>query len=105
MQYSKSRMHVAIKEHRSSSPANQLAVISIEPLYRHSVSTEEIIVLEAVVSYNENVKLLILAVRFVRAGSVRFLVVGNLVPSFVLSFLLSCLGRIERCLGFMKFQP
>ncbi|KZV17937.1 hypothetical protein F511_42673 [Dorcoceras hygrometricum] len=39
MQYSKSGMHVAVKEHRSSRPANQLAVISIEPLYPHSVST------------------------------------------------------------------
>ncbi|KZV34525.1 hypothetical protein F511_21762 [Dorcoceras hygrometricum] len=36
-------MHVAVKEHRSSRPANQLAVISIEPLYPHSVSTGEII--------------------------------------------------------------
>ncbi|KZV32219.1 hypothetical protein F511_19572 [Dorcoceras hygrometricum] len=36
-------MHVAVKEHRSSRPANQLAVISIEPLYPHIVSTGEII--------------------------------------------------------------
>ncbi|KZV55700.1 hypothetical protein F511_14120 [Dorcoceras hygrometricum] len=36
-------MHVAVKEHRSSRPANQLAIISIEPLYPHSVSTGEII--------------------------------------------------------------
>ncbi|KZV18768.1 hypothetical protein F511_23338 [Dorcoceras hygrometricum] len=32
------------EENRSPSPANQLAVISIEPLYPHSVSTGEIIV-------------------------------------------------------------
>ncbi|KZV32610.1 hypothetical protein F511_17036 [Dorcoceras hygrometricum] len=36
-------MHAAVKEHRSLRPAKQLAVISIEPLYPHSVSTEEII--------------------------------------------------------------
>ncbi|KZV25818.1 putative cyclic nucleotide-gated ion channel 20, chloroplastic [Dorcoceras hygrometricum] len=36
-------MHVTVKKNRSSRPANKLAIVSIEPLYPHSVSTGEII--------------------------------------------------------------
>ncbi|KZV58602.1 hypothetical protein F511_12442 [Dorcoceras hygrometricum] len=41
-------MHVAVKENRSSRPANQLAINSLEPLYQHNVSTGKIIELNDV---------------------------------------------------------